>query len=275
MATIGGQNFTINENLDGSVNITGVVSGTQIATFTANGYNSVEYSYVSGSGFSIGQFGAAVPSTNPINFDVPIEVVDGDGDTAGSSIGVTLAAAGEAIYNYSTSLVGVTATAGTGLNPEPHIIGSDHNDNFTGNAADNVLSGGQGNDTLSGAGGNDVLIGGLGQDSMNGGAGADTYVATNINESGNTIATADVISGWGNTDVIDLSGIDANSNLAGNQAFAFVAANTPVTVNNSITWTESGGNTTVSVDTNGAAGAEMMFVLTGIGLNLTQANFNL
>jgi Ca2+-binding RTX toxin-like protein len=206
---------------------------------------------------------------------VPIEVVDADGDSAGSSIGLTLAAAGEAIHDYSASPIGVTATAGAGLNPEPHIIGSNFNDNFTGNAANNVLSGGLGDDTLSGAGGNDVLIGGLGKDTMDGGTGADTYVVTNIAESGNTIATADVISGWNSTDVIDLSGLDANSALAGNQAFSFVAANTPGTVNNSVTWTESGGDTIVSLDTNAGAGAEMMFVLTGIGLNLTQANFNL
>ena len=64
---------------------------------------------------------------------------------------------------------------------------------------------------------------------MNGGAGA-TPVATNINESGNTDLTADVISGWDSTDVIDLSGIDAISSVDGNQDFDFVAANTPGTV---------------------------------------------
>ena len=59
----------------------------------------------------------------------------------------------------------------------------------------------------------DVVVG---QDLMNGGAGA---VATNINESGNTDLTADVISGWDSTDVIDLSGIDAISSVDGNQDF--------------------------------------------------------
>ena len=82
-----------------------------------------------------------------------------------------------------------------------------------------------------------------------------------------------MIFGWDSADDIDLSGIDARSSDDGNQAFDFVAANTPGTVSNSITWTESGGNTNVSLDTNGIAGAEMMFVLTGIGLNLTGENF--
>src|SRR6185436_6739641 len=57
---------------------------------TSNGYNSLEYTYVSGDPFKIGNFGASVPSTDPVNFDVPIQVVDSDGDAAGSSIGVTL-----------------------------------------------------------------------------------------------------------------------------------------------------------------------------------------
>jgi hypothetical protein len=274
---IGGRVFVITENGDGSIDVEGVfgdnTNTTTIAVFTANGYNAVEYTWVDGDTFKIGNFGAAVPTTNPVNFDVPIEIVDQDGDAAASSIGVTLTAAGEAIHDYSASLVGVTATAGAGGNPEPHIIGSDFNDNFTGNGAINVLSGGEGDDALSGLGGNDVLIGGLGKDTMNGGAGADTYVVTNIGESGNTIGTADVISGWNSTDVIDLSAIDGNDAIGGNQALSFAGSNAG-TVANSITWTESGGNTLVQIDTNGAAGPEMMFVLTGIGLNLQAANFN-
>ena len=88
--TIGGQQFTITELGDGTVNISGVVAGTQVGVFTANGYNSLEYSFVSGEAFQIGQFGASVPTTGSVSFDVPIELVDGDGDTVTDSIGVTL-----------------------------------------------------------------------------------------------------------------------------------------------------------------------------------------
>ena len=59
---IGGQQFTITELAGGTVNISGVESGTQVGVFTANGYNSLEYSYVSGDEFQIGQFGASVPT---------------------------------------------------------------------------------------------------------------------------------------------------------------------------------------------------------------------
>ena len=275
---IAGHTFTVVFDGDGKgINVGGVFGDsaitTSIAVFTSDGYNALEYTWVSGDPFKIGNFGASIPSTDPVSFDVPIQVVDFDGDTADSSIGLTLAAAGQAIHDYSASLGPVTAVAGSAANPELHIIGSDFNDSLTGNTAANVLSGGKGDDILTGNDGNDTLIGGLGKDAMNGGAGSDHYVFTNLLDSGSSIATADVISGWTSTDVIDLSGIDAISSVDGNQAFEFVAANTPGTVSNSITWTESGGSTNVSLDTNGIAGAEMMVVLTGIGLNLTEANF--
>jgi Ca2+-binding RTX toxin-like protein len=149
------------------------------------------------------------------------------------------------------------------------LIGFDGND---------TLLGGAGNDTLNGGGGNDTLNGGGGKDTMNGGTGADVYVMSSLNDSGNTIALADVINGWDPSDKIDLTAIDAdtaNPGAAGDQAFVFIPVDSAATVAHAITWHENGGNTEVSIDTNGVAGPEMMFVLTGTGLNLTQANFNL
>ena len=87
---VAGHTFTITEHADGSIDVGGVAGTTSIATFTANGYNSLEYTWVSGDTFKIGNFGAAVQSSDPVPFSVPVQVVDGDGDTAGSSIGVTL-----------------------------------------------------------------------------------------------------------------------------------------------------------------------------------------
>ena len=99
--TIGGRQFTITELGDGTVNISGVVTGTQVGVFTANGYNSLEYTYVSGEEFQIGQFGASVPTVGSVSFDVPIELVDGDGDTVTNSIGVTLTPPGQVIQDFS------------------------------------------------------------------------------------------------------------------------------------------------------------------------------
>ena len=92
---------------DGTVNISGVVTGTQVGVFTANGYNSLEYSYVSGESFQIGQFGASVPTIGSVSFNVPIELVDGDGDTVTDLIGVTLSPNGQGIQDFSLTIAGV------------------------------------------------------------------------------------------------------------------------------------------------------------------------
>jgi VCBS repeat-containing protein len=185
-----------------AVQVTGILdTNTSIATFTANGYSSLELLNTSGDDFAITGFGVAVQNNNPINFSVPIEVVDGDGDIAGSSLGVTLTPAGEGIQNHSGDLIGASYTSTVA---DPHIIGSDFNDTLTGNTANNVLSGGLGDDTLIGGAGADTLIGGAGNDTMTGGAAGvtellvtDTFV-WNLADAG-TIATPaiDTINNFG------------------------------------------------------------------------------
>ena len=93
--SVGGHTYTITEHADGSIDVSGVfgdnTGATTIAIFTANGYNSVEYTWVAGATFKIGDFGAAKQSSDPVNFSVPVQVVDGDGDTAPTApISVTL-----------------------------------------------------------------------------------------------------------------------------------------------------------------------------------------
>ena len=105
---IAGHTFTVVFDGDGKgIDVGGVFGDntitTSIAVFTSDGYNALEYTWVSGDPFKIGNFGASIPSTDPVSFDVPIQVVDFDGDTADSSIGITLASAGQAIHDYSAS----------------------------------------------------------------------------------------------------------------------------------------------------------------------------
>ena len=102
----------------------------------------------------------------------------------------------------------------------------------TGDGAD-VLHGGAGNDQLNGGGGHDVLYGdagadslrgGLGNDALTGGSGADVFIFATIAETG-TAGGHDVITDFiVGSDRIDLAGIDANANLAGNQAFHFIGS---------------------------------------------------
>ncbi len=103
----------------------------------------------------------------------------------------------------------------------PLTTGSAYADRLCGNSAANVLNGGAGNDTLNGGAGNDLLNGGAGKDLLIGGAGSDTFDFNALSEMGITSATRDVISDFvRGLDRIDLSTLDANAALAGNQTFS-------------------------------------------------------
>ena len=176
--SVGGHTYTITENADGSINVSGVFGNntgtTTIAIFTADGYNSVEYTWVSGDTFKIGNFGAAVPSTDPINFTVPVQVVDGDGNTASGNLNIELLA-GVNTQDHSADLVGAPHTY-TSTVAQPDIIGSAFADTLNGDGSANRLYGGAGVDTLNGNGGNDTLIGNADGDTLNGGIGSDKFV---------------------------------------------------------------------------------------------------
>ena len=154
------------------------------------------------------------------------------------------------------------------------VTGGATNDILAGTAAGQTMDGGAGADLVFGNGGDDTLIGGTGLDLLVGGLGSNTYEWNATSESGNTIATADVVVGFDADDILDVNGIDANSGSGGNQNFTFGGNDATVDANE-IAWFESGGNTIIHLDTNGAVGAEMMFVLTGVGLGLTSGDFNL
>ena len=94
--------------------------------------------------------------------------------------------------------------------------------NGTGNALNNILTGNAGANTLNGGVGNDTLIGGLGKDNLTGGLGADQFKFNAEAETGTTAATRDIIADFSHSqgDKIDLSAIDANTAVAGNNTFS-------------------------------------------------------
>ncbi|OBZ94032.1 protease [Pararhizobium polonicum] len=105
-----------------------------------------------------------------------------------------------------------------------NLTGSSHADKLYGNTGANTLSGGGGNDLLSAGAGNDKLFGGAGADDLYGGSGADRFIFKSATES--TVAAAgqdsifDFLGAQG--DRIDISGIDANTKVTGDQAFNFI-----------------------------------------------------
>lgn len=123
-----------------------------------------------------------------------------------------------------------------GGNGNDTLDGNQQSDDLFGQAGDDILrggdgfdslDGGSGNDILAGGNGNDTLIGGLGVDTLRGNAQSDTFVFNSTAES--TFEASDLIDGFDGAgaaswDVIDLSTMDADTTVAGNQAFSFLGA---------------------------------------------------
>lgn len=99
-----------------------------------------------------------------------IDAGEGDeeeGDTLDLS-----AATGPAKVNLALNQITIAGAAANALGFE-NVIGTDADDQITGNGDANHLAGGDGNDVIDGAGGNDVLTGGAGVNKLSGGEGAD------------------------------------------------------------------------------------------------------
>jgi Ca2+-binding RTX toxin-like protein len=108
-------------------------------------------------------------------------------------------------------------------NVENLILNGKSSLNGTGNSLNNNLTGNAGANSLKGLTGNDLLFGGLGKDKLTGGLGKDTFDFYTSLEIGKG-ASRDSITDFSHSqhDRIDLSGIDANSKKAGNQAFTYI-----------------------------------------------------
>lgn len=102
------------------------------------------------------------------------------------------------------------------------FYGEAGNDKATGGIGNDTLDGGEGDDSLAGELGEDWLLPGPGRDTLTGGYGADRFVFLQISDSGLGPANRDVITDFQVGDRIDLSAIDANDLLLGDQPFRFV-----------------------------------------------------
>lgn len=141
-----------------------------------------------------------------VSGDIVTELAGEGTDTVSSAISYTLGS------NVENLILTDSATTGTG------------------NELDNVLTGNALANTLSGGAGNDRLVGGDGVDSLVGGLGNDIFVAeinaTKVASKDGSISLDRVLD-FAAGDVLDLSGIDANANVDGDQAFTFVGHANP------------------------------------------------
>ena len=150
--------------------------------------------------------------------------------------------------------------------------GNDLGNILTGNGGNNLLDGKGGNDILNGGAGNDTLIGGAGRDVLTGGAGSDRFVFTNLSDSKPAREGMDLIKDFGNGDIIDLSGIDANSGLGGNQSFKFIGSQGFTKQAGELHVVKEDGNTFVQGDANGDGVADFQIALLGQP-NVTESSF--
>jgi Ca2+-binding RTX toxin-like protein len=145
-------------------------------------------------------------------------------------------------------------------------------DQLNGGAGNDVLNGGNNGDGLNGGAGNDRLIGGNSRDTLDGGAGDDVFVFNSTAESSGL--GADIIEGFDapgsfiaagpgdiDTDRIDVSAIDANTGVAGNQSFEFIGEATAAEAfaeGPGVLWVENvGSETNVYGNVDGDAFAEL------------------
>jgi serralysin len=142
-----------------------------------------------------------------------------------------------------------------------NAVGSRYADTLTGNGSANTLDGAQGADMIFGGGGADRLIGGKGGDQLTGGAAADRFVFLALTDS--TTKSPDRIADLGDTDVIDLSAIDANALVGGNQAFVQVARFTGQAGQLTLQWNDALDVTVLKLDDDGDRKADMIIHLDG------------
>jgi Ca2+-binding RTX toxin-like protein len=191
--------------------------------------------------------------------DVIIELAGQGADEVRTSVSYTLAAT-----NADVETLRTTDDAGTAAI------------NLTGNGVGNLIFGNAGNNVISGGGGADRIVGGRGVDTLVGGSEADTFIWRNANETGVTIATADLIQDFSFAagDRIDVSPIDANIVAGGDQAFQFIGQSA-FTLNGAtpdpsdvtpgqIRYFHSGGNTIIEMQTGTAADVEAVIRIAGI-----------
>ncbi|MGO1079394.1 calcium-binding protein [Inquilinus sp. CA228] len=177
--------------------------------------------------------------------------------------------------SYYSGATGVTVdllAGGTGGDAAGDVLTGI--ENLTGsNLGGDILSGNAGANVLQGWGGDDALVGGGGKDTLTGGVGADDYRFIALSDSV-VGANADVITDFSHAqgDDVDLTGIDANTGAAGNQAFSFIGANLYSGAAGQLRFSIVNGVTTIAGDVNGDMVSDFHITLTG-SIALVAADF--
>ncbi|MGO1078018.1 S8 family serine peptidase [Inquilinus sp. CA228] len=179
-----------------------------------------------------------------------------------------------ASYYGSWVRVVVNLTTGTASGGDAQGDSLARIENLSGSQVGDALFGSAGANTLTGWWGDDMLVGAAGQDTLTGGVGADRFAYGSAWES-LVGAGSDRITDFSHAqgDKVDLAVVDANTALAGNQAFSFIGGGL---------YTHHAGElrfaftdpttTTIAGDINGDGVSDFHIRLTGV-VGLVAADF--
>ncbi len=139
-----------------------------------------------------------------------------------------------------------------------NLTGTIYADKLTGNNSANVLNGSSGNDVLKGEGGADTLLGEKGADDLYGGSGKDLFVFKALTDSTVKSSGRDTIFDFqAGSDLIDVSGIDANAKSSGNQKFSFIHTDSFHGKPGELRFVKNGSETYVHGDVDGDRKADL------------------
>ncbi len=178
------------------------------------------------------------------------DIIDGGAgdDVMNGEAGTDLVSYASAVSGVTVSLALATAqnTGGAGidtLSGFEDLTGSKFADSLTGDSLANRITGGGGADSLTGGAGKDRFV----------------YLAASDSNRSNT----DLITDLTATDILDLSAIDADTVLAGDQAFVLAAAFTGVAGQYTLAFNAATGQTQLQADINGDSRADFALLFTG------------
>lgn len=157
------------------------------------------------------------------------------------------------------------AMYGTGNDLKNLIYGDDGTNIISGLAGNDILYGLVGNDLLSGGDNIDTLWGGSGSDTLYGLAGADTFYFPNLDESGPSLAAADLIMDFSKEqgDLVWLAPIDANETVGAVQNFTFIGT-AAFSAPGQIRWFTTGTETRVIMNTDSDTNFEGLIRFNGL-----------
>lgn len=167
-------------------------------------------------------------------------------------------------FTVSGRLISVLAgSSSSGSAGADLLVGGLGNDLLNGLDGNDVLYGQDSADTLNGGAGLDTLTGGADRDVLTGGTEADHFAYANLQESPVGSLYRDVIADFGvGADRIDLSAIDANPVLGGDQAFAFIGT---AGFSGAAGQLRDAGGGIAELDVNGDGLADWQVACTGFG----------